>query len=121
MEDKKGTSEKEETIEINFGKMLGSFRKNPWIVASIVLAVFLVVVLVGDFGSGGAKVSADEAAANVINFINSNPNAQGQATLVSSQRNGQFYEVVLNYQGGDVSVFVTLDGEFLFTELVPIG
>lgn len=113
---------KDDVVEINFGKALGKARDNPWMIATVVLAIALVVVLIFvGTGNGSGTVSADEAGQKVISFINSNPSAVGQASLVSAEKDGQFYQVVVSYQGQQIPVFTTLDGEFLITSPVPIG
>jgi hypothetical protein len=121
-EHKEHHAKKDDVVEINFGKYLSGMRKNPWIVATIVLAIFLIVVLAtGGSGGKATTVTADEAGARVISFINSNPNAQGEASLVSAEQDGQFYQVVVDYQGQEIPVFATLDGEFLVTNPVPLS
>lgn len=105
-----------ETVEINYGKFFSGLRANPWMASTIVLGIVVVLMLV--FGSGGsagttATITADEAGEKVLGFLNSNPSITGEVTLVSAEQDGQFYEVMLSYQGQEVPVYTTLDGEFL--------
>ncbi|MFH1425629.1 MAG: hypothetical protein ABIG28_02785 [archaeon] len=114
------SSSGDEYVEIPVGKYLSSLRNNPWKVSTIVLAIFLIAVIVfNPFNSGtavtGNTITANEAGQNAVNFINSNPNIQGEATLLSVEQDGQFYQATINYQGQQVPVYLTLDGEYLLT------
>jgi len=62
-------------------------------------------------------MSATEVGQKVLSFAN----AQGaDAGLVSINRNGQFYEVILSIDGQEIPVQVTKDGENLIPQLVPL-
>jgi len=101
-------------------KFLYSLRKNPWIVSTVVLVVLLLGVLI--FKSGGITgnaVGEQEAAKKLVDFVN----AQGGASaeLVSVEKEGTLYKVVVKYNGEDVPVYVTLDGDFLVTKLASLA
>ena len=117
--------EKEGVIEIPVGSWLAGVRKEPWILSTFALAIVLIVVLVIGTGNGGRDVgeilNADTVGNNVLAFINSNPQLEGQVSLVYSVRQGSLYQITLNYQGQDVPVFATLDGQFLVSDVVPIA
>lgn len=113
----KVVDKKEDVIEIPLGKWASSVKKNPWILVTLVLAVVLIGSLVSDGGIGG--IGANAAGQNVIEFINAQE--QGSATLISAEREGDLYNIVLNYQGQEVPVYTTLDGEFLVSSLIPIS
>jgi protein-disulfide isomerase len=112
---------KDDVIEIPIGKFLTNARNNPWSVSTIILAVVLISVLVFNFPAIGnaaisnSKVSPDSAGASALAFIKSNPTLEGDVSLVSVSESNGFYEVILSYQGRDVPVYVTLNGEFLLT------
>jgi protein-disulfide isomerase len=108
---------KEEVIEIPIGRYLSNIRENPWMISTLVLGVFLIAVLFfSPFGGfSGKTVSADKAGQQALSFIQSNPSLEGVVSLVSVKEDSGFYEVVLNYQGRDVPVYVTKDGEYLLT------
>jgi protein-disulfide isomerase len=110
---------KDEVIEIPIGKFISNARNNPWSVSTVILAVILISVLVFNFPAAytfsNTKVDPDVAGTNALTFIQSNPTLEGEVGLVSVQETNGFYEVILNYQGRDVPVYVTLDGEFLLT------
>ncbi|MAG75360.1 MAG: hypothetical protein CL811_01260 [Colwelliaceae bacterium] len=120
------SKDKGDFVEIPIGKFFskfktGSLRENPWIAASAVLAIVLLVVLFtgGSLQLSPGGVSADEAAANLIAFINGQ--GRGEATLVSSEREGEFYNIVVSFEGEQVPVYVSLSGDYLITDLVPIS
>ena len=97
---------------------LDGARKNPWILTTIVLALVLVVALFLKSGmlTGGA-VSEDTAAEKVISFIEAQG---GSAEIVSTEKNGSFYKVIVDYQGQEIPVFVTMDGKYLVPSLIPL-
>lgn len=102
-------SDKNDSIEIP--NYFNKVRANPWMASTIVLGLVLILVLA--FGTGQRSISADAAGEKVISYLNSNPAIAGDVSLVSTEKQGQFYEVMLNYQGQQVPVYATLDGEFL--------
>ncbi len=108
---------KEDVIEIPVGSFLRKIRNNPWIIASIVLFVLLIISLFMRSGVSG-QVSANQAGQNLVSFINGLGN--GQAQLVSSVQQGSLYNVTVNYQSQKISVYVTLDGKNLITQPVPL-
>lgn len=110
---------KKDTVEIPVGKFFSGMRKNLWMPAAIVLAIALIVVLVLGVGGNGSSVSSNTAGANLISFINAQGN--GDATLVSSTKQGALYQVTVNYQGQDIPVYVTLDGKYLVSDPVPLS
>jgi len=107
--------EKSDVVEIN----IGVFKRNIWLIVSIILALLLVYFAF--FKSAGitGSVSGDAAAQKLISFINSQGN--GEAKLVSVSQKGTLYEIVVNYQDQDIPVFVTLDGNYLITSPVPLS
>jgi len=113
-------SGKDEVVEIPVGRYLGSVRSNPWILSTIVLgAVLLAVIFLGGNSTTiGGVVSGDVAGDRLVSFINSQ--GSGDADLVSVDKRGSLYEVIVNYEGDDIPVFVTLDGEFLILDPVPL-
>jgi len=97
---------------------LDGARKNPWILTTVVLALVLVAALFLKSGmlTGGA-VSEDTAAEKVISFIEAQG---GSAEIVSTEKNGSFYKVIVDYQEQEIPVFVTLDGKYLVPSLIPL-
>lgn len=99
--------------------ILSNIKKNPWIASSIVLFVILVLVFfLKGSNVSGSFVSGQEAGNNLINFINSQ--GSGQASLVSSEADGALYNIVVDYEGQEIPVMVTLDGKYLITQPIPL-
>ncbi len=107
-----------DTIEIPVGTYFNKLRGNPWMLASIVLGVLLVLVLA--FGGNGTNVSVSESQVkeNVVSFLNSKVSGEVEVESVT-QENG-LYKIVVVYQGEKVPVYVTLDGENLVSDLIPL-
>lgn len=120
-EDNKKEIKNEDVIEIPIGKLFGlsKLRQNPWILSTLVLAIVLIVLLATGFSIGSGNVKGDKAADNLINFINAQGN--GDAKLVSLKEDKGFYEITVEYQGTEIPVLTTLDGNFLVTDIVPIN
>ncbi len=98
--------------------LLGAMRRNPWMVSSIVLGVLLVGALVlGGAGITGKAVSEEEIKESVASFLG----ARTPGIVVNSvEKESGLYKVMLLYQGQEVPVYVTLDGENLIAEIIPI-
>ena len=100
----------------NYKKTIQSLSKNYWAISTIVLAILLLGLLISGQASG-PTISAQEAGQKLLSFAN----AQGaDAGLVSSDDNGQFYEVVLSIQGQEVPLYVTKDGQSFTQQLIPL-
>ena len=108
-----------ENTETKDFDIIKTLRGNLWIVSTIVLAIVLAGVLILRGGSAtGDVISADKAAENLMSFVKS----QGaeSATVVSKERDGNLYKVVVKYNGEDIPVYVTLDGKYLASGLIPL-
>ncbi len=123
MVDKNVEMKNDDVVEIPVGKIFGlnSIRKNPWILSSIVLLVILIVVVfMRSSGPTANVVNENSAAQNLIDFVNSQGN--GEASLVSVDKQDSLYKVMFKYKDQDASAYVTLDGKFAVSEsyLVPL-
>lgn len=114
---------KSDVIEIPVGKYFGKMRSNPWIMVSVVLAFLLIFVIFfngfSGFGLTGNVVNEKTAGDNLISFINSQGN--GDAKLTSIDKDDGFYKAVVNYQGQDIPVFLSLDGKYLLGDRIPLA
>jgi len=106
-------TEKKDYVEVPVGKYFDKVRANPWIAATFALALVLILVLIFGTGGNAKKISSDEAAKKVVDFLNSNPMIDGEVALVSAKEEGQFHQITLSYQEQQIPVYTTLDGEFL--------
>jgi len=126
-EEKKEKTEKKEKVE-KTEKDLGlditnKLRENPWIISTIVVGVFAIVLLFFLFKGGvtGNVVSESDIGTQAVDFINTQV-LQGQATVTLdsvSSKNG-LYEVLVDYNNQKVPVYFTKDGQYyLGTQIVP--
>jgi glutaredoxin len=88
---------------------------NLWMVATLILAIVLVVFYLKGFSITGLAVLTSQQAANeAIDYINNNLVETGTATLVSVEEMSGVYEVTTSYQGQQIPIYVTKDGLYLF-------
>lgn len=109
-------AEKEE--ETKKSSILNKIRANPWILATIFLALVLVVMLFVKGGFTGSTISESEASEKLVSFVESQG---GTADVISSEREGSLYKVTIGYEGQEIPVYVTLDGNFLVPSLIPLS
>lgn len=119
--------EKVEEKEVNSnqeGKLTGKMRENPWIISTLVLGFLGLILLIGSFGgvTGGAITggAVDEGVAEnaVVDFVRS----QGaDAEVVGVKEEDNFYEVTILFQGQEIPLYVTKDGEYLVQGLTPLN
>lgn len=97
---------------------LGALRKNPWILATVVLAIALIVsIFYGSFGGSGSA-SSSVASDNLVKYINSL--GKGTASVVSSTKDNGMYNIVVSYNNQKIPVYVTIDGNYLITDRIPL-
>jgi len=100
--------------------MTSKLRKNPWIISTVVLAVVVLVLLIGGVGGGSANVAnQDQVTQRVLDFLNTQ--VPEGVTYVNTTLNGGLYEILVNYQGTQVPVYVTADGENLVQGVTPFS
>jgi len=101
-----------------------------WIASTIFLLVASALLLVRQGGTcptGAAVLTANDAAAKAIDYINKNLVQSGTATPVSTEDFADnMYKVTTKYNNNNIDVYVTKDGKYLFvsapydtTEAVP--
>lgn len=106
--------------KLNMDKITQGVKKNPWMVASVVLGIVCIVLLVMVFNGGvtGQVISQDEAGENVIEFLNAQTG--GGVEYIGAEDIGNLYEITVEYQGNNIPVFVTKDGEYFVQGAVPL-
>ncbi len=111
------------TVQIPVGKYLNYLRNNPWFVSTILLFIVLILVIVFNSLSatsgGNGEINAEDAANKLVSFINAQGN--GEAELISSEREGALYKVIVSFQGQEIPTYVTLDGAFLVAQPIPLS
>ncbi|MFH8119858.1 MAG: hypothetical protein QXS37_03590 [Candidatus Aenigmatarchaeota archaeon] len=102
------------TIKIKIPKI------NIWRVFTIILTVIILAQLFGFLNLTGLAVfpiSSQQVGEKVINYINQNLVQPGtNASLVSVNDKGSFYEIVTSYRGSKISVYASKDGNYLFLQ-----
>lgn len=94
-----------------------TLRKNPWILSTIILGIFAVLLVAGT-GITGNAISEDEAAQIILGFAEEQT---GQVLeLQSVSENSGLYEVVIIYQGNEVPLYLTKDGKNLVQGLTSL-
>lgn len=96
-------------------------RENPWILATVVLAILAALLLISSFGSScltGKVVSEKKAGESIVGFLNEQTG--GGVEFVSSEDLGSVYEVTVSYQSQDIPVYVTKDGKYYVQGIVEI-
>lgn len=102
--------------------LTGSFRANPWVLATIVLSIVTIILLVGGLGgiTGGAvgTASQSDVEAKVMSFVKSQ--VDGNITLVNTSMVSGLYEVVISLDGREIPLYVTADGKNLVQGVTPL-
>ena len=98
---------------LDIDKFKKSIKKNPWMFVSIILGIAVIVLFyfVMNVGSvTGNVVSSDDAGESIVEFLNLRTG--GGVEYVSGEDIGNLYEIMVSYQGQEIPVFVTKDGEY---------
>ena len=111
------THEKSDTISIKVPPITKKMRENPWMVATIVLAIVIIFMGFmfyrgGGLTSGtitGKTISEDDASKNLVEFLNQD--APGQFTAGDVETEYGMYKVNINFQGREIPIYVTKDGK----------
>lgn len=102
-------------------KDVRAFKMNIWMISSIALIIILAAVVVfgsklfGTTTSTSNVLKPEEASLKAVKFINDNlvqPNTTASFVSVSDVQG--VYNVSVEYQGRDVSVYLTKDGSYMF-------
>lgn len=96
-------------------------KGNPWILASIILGVVVIILLVMMFNGtsfSSTSISSDEAGEKVTEFLNTRTG--GGVEFVSSEEEGELYKVTVSYQNQEVPVYITKDGAHFIQGVIPI-
>ena len=113
---------KQETADKQTNKLISRFKKNPWIIATIVLGIIVIVLLISNFtGITGNVISERDIGTQALEFFNTQL-SQTPGTLDSVNLKNGVYEVNIDYGGNVVPVYFTKDGNFIAqgNGLIPI-
>ncbi|MBD3247193.1 hypothetical protein GF378_01075 [Candidatus Pacearchaeota archaeon] len=98
-------------------------KLNPWMIASIILGIIVIVLLFSGFSiTGGVinngDISKEEAGQQILDFANSQTG--GGVELVEVSENYGLYEVIVSFQGQELPLYITKDGEALVQGVMPM-
>lgn len=92
-------------------------RENPWILSTFVLGLLVLILLVPFAGLTGKTISEKDAGEKLVKFASSQfPDMQ----ITGVEKEGNLYKVdFISSKTGASSVYVTSDGSYLITGLIP--
>jgi len=108
--------------EIDFKKLKKKIKKNTWAISTVVLGVVVIILLVLNLtgmGAGFSSIPAESAGEKVVSYLNSKTG--GGVEYVSAGEEGSLYRIMVSYQGQEIPVFVTKDGEYFVQGAVPMN
>lgn len=92
-------------------------RTNPWIISTIVLGVFVLILLITNFSGGltGKIVSEQDAGNIALNFINTNLVPNGNLTFDSVKEDSSIgcYVIQIPSNGQTIPVYLSKDGQYI--------
>jgi len=101
-------------------------KKNPWMISSIILGIIVIVLLViwvsgvsNPIAGTGNVIAGEDAADKIIEYLNTR--AGGGVEFVSFGDLGSLYEIIVEFEGQEIPVFITKDGEYFIQGAVPLG
>ncbi|MEN9626446.1 MAG: hypothetical protein RL557_774 [archaeon] len=93
--------------------------QNTWKILTVVFGIALIVCLYFLYqGTSFNSVSGESAGKKLVDFLNGQ--AGGGITYVSSKDLGNVYEVTVLYDGQNIPVYVTKDGDYFVQSLIPL-
>jgi hypothetical protein len=127
MEDEKGETPKKivevnhiEKTNFNSGRKL---KAQPWIISTVILAAVIMVILLGGFGSitGGAIGVASKAdvETKILDFVKAQTGETVE--IVNSGYENGLYTITVLYQGKEIPLYTTADGENLVQGVTPFS
>ena len=111
---KKNISKEKETLT-------DKMRENPWIISTFVFGVLILALLVSNFSGNmtGKVISEEQAGEAILNFVQSRTQGQGELIKLNDFDNN-FYEAVVSFQGQEIPLYATKNGEYLVSGLTPL-
>jgi len=105
----------------NFKKetLTNKFRKNPWMLSTLVLGIIVILLLIGNMGMTGKVISEDEAGKIVLNFAEQQTG--DKLDLVEIKETSGLYEIIVLYEGQELPLYLTKDGKNLVSGVTPLS
>lgn len=117
---------KNENINITYSahnekkSMTEKVRQNPWILSTLVFGVIVLILLLGNvfgFGITGKTVSGSTAGNNLVNYLENNGYT---AEFSAVKESNGLYLVNLLINGKEDSIYISKDGNYAITGLIPL-
>ena len=105
--------------KLDISKIKNSIKSNPWMASTIVVGIIAVILMIilASGGITGNVISETEAGKKIIDFAE----AQGvDVTLSEVNEKGNLYEVVVLFEGQELPLYITKDGNYLVQGLAPL-
>jgi Cys-rich repeat protein len=98
-----------------------SKKYNVWMVVSIILAVAVIVLLFFMLRGGvtGNAIKGEDAGKKLVDFLNLRTG--GGVEYISYEDKGDIYAVSVSYQGQNIPVYITKDGEYFVQAPVSLS
>jgi len=100
---------------------LKRFKENPWIVSTFFLGLICSVLILIFFMSmriTGNVIAGEDASEKITDYLNSR--VGGGVEYISHEDLGNIYQVTVSYQGRELPVYITKDGEYFVQGIVPL-
>ena len=113
---------KDDVIELKLPKITTEkIRRNPWIISTFVFVILSLVLIWNSYYGNSTQgfVSADEAGKKLAAFLSEN--AGSQATVKNMVLENGLYRADIDYQGNEITLYITKDGNYLIQDLIPIS
>ena len=120
-DEKKAEAKQENNVKKDVkSDLTKKLRENPWMVSTIVLGLVAVILLYMSFSGGitGNVVSENIASEKLVEYLNGLTG--GGVSFASSEDIGSLYKINVNYQGKEIPVYITKDGNYFVSGISPI-
>jgi protein-disulfide isomerase len=89
---------------------------NPWMIATLVLAIAAVFIYLKGFQITGMAtgLTLQQATNKATGYINENLIQSGTVSVVSAEEMSGLYKITVSYQAQKIPVYITKDGLYLF-------
>ena len=112
---------KDDVIELKIPKFTTEkIRRNPWIISTFVFVILSLILIWNSYSSTDAGgISADKAGEKLAGFLSEN--AGSEVTVKNMILENGLYKANIDYQGNEITLYVTKDGNYLIQDLIPIS
>jgi len=120
MQEGKTAEKTEKSSDDGFSSMTEKLRTNPWIVSTLVLGLFALVLLFFMFKGGitGNVISETDIESKFLDFAG----AQGVSgvEIVAVENSGSYYDLTYSLNGQVGHFYITKDGEYFAPVFYPL-